>query len=210
MESQSPGLHLCSPTFYNAKENDNITIKWDSQIKTDMTHTNMNFLLLSDPPKLLYEMIRGNDTVEMPHQQFVGRVQCDKDALREGRIRLHLFRVRTEDSGNYTFDLAANYDRTMRKWVLEMSELFVLNITQSSDGVNPGLSGNTPANSADAKDQPGGPEQGHRWSNWVITGGVLAVIFVLVVFCAVYKVLRFKICTCITLNNIVIFLTFGK
>eukprot|EP00064_Thunnus_orientalis_P025743 superscaffoldBa00013869_g26161 len=30
-----------TPTFYQAEENDNVTIKWDSQTKTDMSHTSL-------------------------------------------------------------------------------------------------------------------------------------------------------------------------
>ena len=42
-------------------------------------------------------------------QQFVGRVQLDKDVLRDGRLRLHVSRLRTEDSGWYLCDVKTNY-----------------------------------------------------------------------------------------------------
>ncbi|KAI3375556.1 hypothetical protein L3Q82_003891 [Scortum barcoo] len=38
-----------------------------------------------------------------------GRVQFDKDVLREGRIRLHVSRLRTDDSGLYLCEVKTNY-----------------------------------------------------------------------------------------------------
>ena len=106
-------------TLYQAEEDDNITIRWDSHTKTDMSLTNMACFLLSTPLKLLYEMINGVRVPESQHQQFAGRVHCDEDALRHGRIRLHVSRLRTGDSGNYWCDLAANYNKVTRRWALE-------------------------------------------------------------------------------------------
>ncbi|KAI3376105.1 hypothetical protein L3Q82_016630, partial [Scortum barcoo] len=101
------GMFAVKRTLYQAEENEDITIRWDSHTKTDMSRTNP----------------------ESQHQQFAGRVQCDEDALREGRVRLHLSRVRTDDSGNYWCDLAANYDELLRRWMLKTTEHFVLNVT---------------------------------------------------------------------------------
>ncbi|KAI3376119.1 hypothetical protein L3Q82_016641, partial [Scortum barcoo] len=116
-------------TLYQAEENEDITIRWDSHTKTDMSRTNLVCFLQSKPLKVLYERINGVEVPESQHQQFAGRVQCDEDALREGRVRLHLSRVRTDDSGNYWCDLAANYDELPRRWVLKTTEHFVLNVT---------------------------------------------------------------------------------
>ncbi|XP_062300762.1 uncharacterized protein LOC134005785 [Scomber scombrus] len=121
-----------TPTLYQAEENDNITIKWDSQTKTDMSHTNLHCVLQSKS-KILYEMINGVEVSESQDEQFAGRVQCDEDALREGRLRLHLFRVTTDDSENYKCDLVA-YNKIMKRWVLEASEHFTLNVTQTHHG----------------------------------------------------------------------------
>ncbi|KAI3375601.1 hypothetical protein L3Q82_003921 [Scortum barcoo] len=116
-------------TLYQAEENEDVTIRWDSHTKTDMSRTILVCFLQSKPLKVLYEMINGVEVPESQHQQFAGRVQCDEDAMREGRVRLHLSRVRTDDSGNYWCDLAANYDELLRRWVLKTTEHFVLNVT---------------------------------------------------------------------------------
>ncbi|XP_028260706.1 uncharacterized protein LOC114435282 [Parambassis ranga] len=94
-----------APTVYQAEEDDSITITWDSPVHTDLSHSNMICWFLSDPVKVLYEMIKGVEVPEPQHQQFAGRAQMDTDALREGRIRLHLSRLRTEDSGLYVCDV---------------------------------------------------------------------------------------------------------
>ncbi|XP_073322565.1 uncharacterized protein [Pagrus major] len=172
-------------TFYQAEEDNNITIRWDSHTKTDMSLTNMACFLLSKPLKLLYEMINGVEVPESQDQQFAGRVQCDKDALRDGRIRLHVSRVRTADSGIYWCDLAANYNKMTRRWVLATTEHFVLNVT--SHGENSDVF--TPVLTEDAEHTPGGLKKevtSHDWSKvkmvlGVISCGVVIVACLLVV-----------------------------
>ncbi|XP_055370120.1 uncharacterized protein LOC114869341 isoform X2 [Betta splendens] len=123
---------VVSPT-YQTVEDDNITISWDCDTKTDLSFTNLKCRLLSEPPKVLYQMTDGAEGAES-HQQFSGRVQLDKEALRGGRFRLSLSNVAAEDSGTYRCDVAANYDETMRTWEFTTSETFVLNVSQISDG----------------------------------------------------------------------------
>ena len=106
-------------TFYQAEEDDDITIRWNSTIKTDMSLTIMACFLQSETRKLLYQMFNSVDVPESQDPQFAGRVQVDKDALRDGRIRLHVSRLRTEDSGNYWCDLATHYDQVTERWLLQ-------------------------------------------------------------------------------------------
>ena len=58
---------------------------------------------------VLFEIRGGVVIPEIQDQQFVGRVQWDKDVLRDGRLRLHVSRLRTEDSGQYLCDVRTNY-----------------------------------------------------------------------------------------------------
>uniref|UniRef100_A0A7N8WSW0 Ig-like domain-containing protein n=1 Tax=Mastacembelus armatus TaxID=205130 RepID=A0A7N8WSW0_9TELE len=69
---------------YQAEENHDITLDW--------TFTTTAHMSLSAVP-------------ESQDKQFSGRVQFDKDVLREGRVRLHVSRLRTEDSGLYWCDV---------------------------------------------------------------------------------------------------------
>ncbi|XP_030609066.1 uncharacterized protein LOC115796781 isoform X1 [Archocentrus centrarchus] len=118
---------------YEAEEDDNITIRWDIQIQTDAALTIMKCVFLSDVTEILYEMIRGVEDSESQHEQFDGRVQIDRDALRGGEIRLHLSRVTVKDSGNYSCDLATKYNRILGRWELENSEYFALKVVTKSE-----------------------------------------------------------------------------
>lgn len=86
-----------------------------------MSLTNLVCVFQSDIQKGFYQMINGAEVPESQHQQFAGRVHCDRDGLREGQIRLHVSGITAEDSGRYWCDLAVNYDRTMNRWVLRAS-----------------------------------------------------------------------------------------
>ncbi|KAI3376060.1 hypothetical protein L3Q82_016591 [Scortum barcoo] len=100
-------------SFHQAKTNDNITIKWDIKIKTDMSHFILVCLLEVKGIKTVVFCVKNG--VEVPESQdehFAGRVQFDKDVLREGRIRLHVSRLRTDDSGNYWCDLSTIHGKT--------------------------------------------------------------------------------------------------
>nr|XP_046237072.1 uncharacterized protein LOC124054753 [Scatophagus argus] len=129
------------PTVYRL-EDDNITVTLDSHDQTDLSLANIVCLLLSKPLKVLYQMIDGAELPESQHQQFAGRVLCDGDALRRGRVRLHVSRVTAEDSGDYRCDLAADYNGKEDRWRLKTTEMFVLNV--SHRGANSDVSLNTP------------------------------------------------------------------
>uniref|UniRef100_A0A7N6ARN0 Immunoglobulin V-set domain-containing protein n=1 Tax=Anabas testudineus TaxID=64144 RepID=A0A7N6ARN0_ANATE len=58
--------------------------------------------------KTLFHLHDGVEVSESQDQQFLGRVQFNKDVLREGRIRLQLSRLRTNDSGLYLCELRTN------------------------------------------------------------------------------------------------------
>ncbi|XP_023202809.1 uncharacterized protein LOC111611202 isoform X1 [Xiphophorus maculatus] len=103
---------LCAATFvvnvtqssYQAEENHNITLEWTFTSRPDSSLSSMFILcdLLAPPRRLvLYRVHEGVEIPESQDDQFSGRVQSDKDVLREGRIRLHVSRLRTEDSGLY-------------------------------------------------------------------------------------------------------------
>nr|XP_020444030.1 uncharacterized protein LOC109953028 [Monopterus albus] len=104
-------------TFYQTEENNSISIRWDTENKTDLSLINL-VCFLSEGLKCLFDMRNGVEVPESQHQQFAGRVHLDKDALRDGRVTLHLSRVTAEDSGSYWCELAADYDQVKRRWTL--------------------------------------------------------------------------------------------
>lgn len=72
-------------------------------------------------------MENGDDIPKSQHHQFAGRVQFDREAPREGQIRLNLSRVTVEDSGNYRCDLAVS-NKNIDKWAYKTSGKFFADI----------------------------------------------------------------------------------
>ncbi|CAI5659923.1 unnamed protein product [Oreochromis niloticus] len=99
-------------TCYQAEENHNITLEWTFTTKPDRSNKTLNILcelFISDKSSVLYHVDEGVEVSESQDKKFSGRVQSDKDALREGRIRLQLSRVRTDDSGLYLCEVNTDY-----------------------------------------------------------------------------------------------------
>ncbi|XP_038137686.1 uncharacterized protein LOC119781333 isoform X3 [Cyprinodon tularosa] len=93
---------------YQAEENHNITLEWTFTTRPSSTWTQLFILCeLLAPPRasVLYHVHDGVEVSKSQDEQFSGRVQSDKDVLREGPIRLHVSRLRTEDSGLYLCDV---------------------------------------------------------------------------------------------------------
>ncbi|XP_016522703.1 uncharacterized protein LOC103132194 isoform X12 [Poecilia formosa] len=111
---------LCAATFvvnvtqssYEAEENHSITLEWTFTTRTQGSYRELFIVcsLLAPHKELdLYEVHEGVEIPESQDEHFSGRVQSDKDVLREGRIRLHVSRLRTEDSGEYLCDVMTDY-----------------------------------------------------------------------------------------------------
>ncbi|XP_039874859.1 uncharacterized protein LOC120725867 isoform X1 [Simochromis diagramma] len=99
-------------TCYQAEENHNITLEWTFTTKPDRSTKTLNILcelFISDKLSVLYHVHEGFEVSESQDEKFSGRVQSDKDALREGQIRLQLSRLRTDDSGLYLCEVNTDY-----------------------------------------------------------------------------------------------------
>ncbi|CAK6982299.1 butyrophilin-like protein 8 [Scomber scombrus] len=98
-------------TSYQAEENHNITLEWMFTTKPDSSSTSLNIyceLFTRHNVSVLYHVHKGVEVPESQDEHFAGRVHSDKDALREGRIRLHVSRLRTHDSGLYLCAVGTN------------------------------------------------------------------------------------------------------
>ncbi|XP_025756151.1 uncharacterized protein LOC109195593 isoform X2 [Oreochromis niloticus] len=116
-------------TSYQAEENHNITLEWTFTTKPDRSTKTLNILcelFISDNVSVLYHVHEGVEVSESQDAKFSGQVQSDKDALREGRIRLQLSRLRTDDSGLYLCEVNTDYGFSVGRCRLnvtgEMSE----------------------------------------------------------------------------------------
>ncbi|KAF3838878.1 hypothetical protein F7725_010646, partial [Dissostichus mawsoni] len=107
-----PQKHSCSlkrtfvvnvtQTSYQAEENQNITLEWTFGTRTDTSLSSISTLcklFTETRPYVLFHLHRGVESPESQDPEFAGRVQWDKDVLTEGRLTLHVSRLRTNDSG---------------------------------------------------------------------------------------------------------------
>lgn len=76
-------------------------------------------------PKLKVFYHLDGSIIQAQDEQFAGRVQCDKEALTAGRVRLHLARVRTEDSAGYLCKMATGYGRKVKEFALNITRKFL-------------------------------------------------------------------------------------
>ncbi|XP_038164186.1 uncharacterized protein LOC119798688 [Cyprinodon tularosa] len=96
---------------YQAEENHNITLEWTFTTRPSRTRTIYCSVLTLPREIVLYRVHEDVEESEFSDEHFKGRVQMDKDVLREGRIRFHLSRLRTEDSGLYVCNIRTDYGR---------------------------------------------------------------------------------------------------
>ncbi|CAI5685950.1 unnamed protein product [Oreochromis niloticus] len=111
-------------TSYQAEENHNITLEWTFTTKPDRSWIYIFiicYLINADKNSVLYQVHEGVEVSESQDAKFSGRVQSDKDALREGRIRLQLSRLRTDDSGLYRCDVQTNHGSSFQDCKLSVT-----------------------------------------------------------------------------------------
>ncbi|XP_039464557.1 uncharacterized protein LOC120438178 [Oreochromis aureus] len=112
---------------YQAEENHNITLEWTFTTKPDRANKTLNILCektANNTSSILYQVHEGVEVSESQDAKFSGRVQSDKDALREGRIRLQLSRLRTDDSGLYLCEVNTDYGVNTGKCWLNVTEVW--------------------------------------------------------------------------------------
>uniref|UniRef100_A0A8P4KQX9 Ig-like domain-containing protein n=1 Tax=Dicentrarchus labrax TaxID=13489 RepID=A0A8P4KQX9_DICLA len=123
-----PLLYLnVAQTSYQAEENNNITLEWTFKTNNDSSNNSLNIfceLIADQKVSVLYDLHEGVEVPESQHEQFAGRVQCDKDVLTEGKIRLHVSKLRTEDSGLYVLRIECLSLIKFKDTVLKFSLLY--------------------------------------------------------------------------------------
>ncbi|XP_034541197.1 adenosine deaminase 2-A [Notolabrus celidotus] len=97
-------------TSYQAEENQIVTLEWTFTPKPDSSTQRLyvHFEMFNDHKHSTLFHLHDGVEVPLKDEEFSGRVQCDKDVLRDGRIRLHVSSLRTEDSGWYRCEVFTN------------------------------------------------------------------------------------------------------
>ncbi|KAI4798570.1 hypothetical protein KUCAC02_021968 [Chaenocephalus aceratus] len=102
-------------TSYQAEENQNITLEWTFSTRRDTSLRSISIvceMFTEIRISVLFHLQGGIESPESQDPEFAGRVQWDKDVLTEGRLTLHVSRVRTSDSGFYVCDILVRPDGT--------------------------------------------------------------------------------------------------
>ncbi|KAM9717107.1 uncharacterized protein ACNS7B_020885 isoform 1-T2 [Menidia menidia] len=148
---------------YQAEETHSITLEWTFTTHPHRPWTLLTFccdLITEHTGFLLIDLFNdGGELREFVGEQFAGRVQSDRDALREGRISLHVSRLRTEDSGWYWCKVETDHGSG--------SERCRLNVTAAADHPEPQrpTKGAEPESPEPESPEPESPEpeyQDHR------------------------------------------------
>lgn len=106
--------------YYRGEENSNVTVEWQFASKVNITTSMFKIHCLQLPElKVFFNMDTSSD--EPQHEQFAGRVQCDKDALTTGQVRLQLSRVRSNDSGRYLCRMATQFGKKVKEFRLNIT-----------------------------------------------------------------------------------------
>ncbi|XP_062415183.1 uncharacterized protein LOC134107474 [Pungitius pungitius] len=110
-------------SWYHAEENHNISLEWMFPTSTDHS-TNSLYVsceMLADEKCVLLSLYEGVELSEFQDKRFAGRFQWDKDVLREGRLRLHISRLQTNDSGLYWCEVSSGNERNSKKCHLNVT-----------------------------------------------------------------------------------------
>ncbi|XP_074479057.1 uncharacterized protein LOC141760293 [Sebastes fasciatus] len=121
-------------TSYQAEENHDITLEWMFTTRTSSSSNSvviLCYLFTELKASVLFHLINGVEVPESQDEQFTGRVRLDEDVLRDGRIRLHMSRLRNDDSGRYMCDVQTDDGRSSEICHLKVTGPFVVHVEQS-------------------------------------------------------------------------------
>ncbi|XP_034006142.1 myelin-oligodendrocyte glycoprotein-like [Trematomus bernacchii] len=125
LSSLAAGIFVVNVTqaSYQAEENQNITLEWTFSTRRDTSLSSITIVcdLVSFRPYNLLHLYKGIEFPETQDPQFAGRVQWDKDVVTEGRITLHVSRLRTNDSGLYVCKVFTDYGRNNGRCCLNVT-----------------------------------------------------------------------------------------
>uniref|UniRef100_G3N620 Immunoglobulin V-set domain-containing protein n=1 Tax=Gasterosteus aculeatus TaxID=69293 RepID=G3N620_GASAC len=111
-------------SWYHAEENHNISLEWMFPTSTDPSPNALYVsceMLINQTHSLMFHLYEGVEVPELQDKRFAGRVQWDKDVLREGRLRLHISRLQTNDSGLYWCEVDTSYGKNYKECHLNVT-----------------------------------------------------------------------------------------
>ena len=109
---------------YQAEVDQNLTLEWTFTPKPDSSLKTLNIfcdMLNDQKDPVLFELQKGVEVPQAQAKEIEGRVQYDKEVLKEGRIRLHVSSLRTEDSGWYQCEVLTESGYSLDKCHLNVT-----------------------------------------------------------------------------------------
>ncbi|KAM3590603.1 uncharacterized protein V6R79_012445 [Siganus canaliculatus] len=109
-------------SLYEAVENQTITLEWTFTIRRPLRYYQVYCEHITDVRiSVVLHVEQGVQFPGSQHPHFTGRVQFDEESFREGRVRVHVSRLRIQDSGLYQCEVETEHGSSSGKCRLSVS-----------------------------------------------------------------------------------------
>ncbi|KAM3590885.1 uncharacterized protein V6R79_018269 [Siganus canaliculatus] len=155
------GQDKMSPTqsSYEAVENQTITLEWTFTIRRPLRYYQVYCEHKTDVRiSVVLHVEQGVQYPGSQHPDFAGRVQFDAESSREGRLRVHVSRLQTTDSGLYQCEVETEHGHSVGKCRLSVSAAANETQTLTQGPERPGPEGPGPEPARQGPEGPG-PEK---------------------------------------------------
>ncbi|XP_078020782.1 uncharacterized protein LOC144459869 [Epinephelus lanceolatus] len=107
----TPSTASVTQDVYQAEEHSNITLTWRFPVKTAVSVDSLYIdILYGEPLRTIYLYDTDFEAGLYQDELYRGRVQCDLELAKKGRIECVLTGLRLSDTGIYTFIIGVNSD----------------------------------------------------------------------------------------------------
>ncbi|XP_078020817.1 uncharacterized protein LOC144459888 [Epinephelus lanceolatus] len=107
----TPSTASVTQDVYQAEEHSNITLTWRFPVKTAVSVDSLYIdILYGEPLRTIYLYDTDFEAALYQDELYRGRVQCDLELAKKGRIECVLTGLRLSDTGIYTFIIGVNSD----------------------------------------------------------------------------------------------------
>ncbi|KAM3591174.1 uncharacterized protein V6R79_024135 [Siganus canaliculatus] len=174
-------------SLYEAVENQTITLEWTFTIRRVLRHYEVYCQHMTGP--MTSVVLHVEQGVQFPDSQdpdFAGRVQFDEEVFREGRLRVHVSRLQTQDSGLYQCEVVTEYGSNFGTCRLSVSAA-----AKETEILRPGPERPGPERPGPKK--PGPEGRGTEGLGRTIVGAGLVLGLIALVFTAVIVGIKYVI-----------------
>ncbi|KAM3590486.1 uncharacterized protein V6R79_010843 [Siganus canaliculatus] len=147
-------------SLYEAVENQTITLEWTFTIRRPLRYYEIFCQHITGPRiSVVLHVEQGVQFPDSQHPDFAGRVQFDEEVFREGRLRVHVSRLQTQDSGLYRCEVGTEHGSSSGKCRLNVSAAASETQTPRPGPEEPGPEGPGPEGPGPERPGPKRPKQ---------------------------------------------------